>query len=332
MTAITPTVVQGPLKPRAAITALLVSVAIAILPLFFISGPQWMSTELGRAVVNLGHIPFFALVTFTVSLRFPLDRPARWLGITAVTLLVSIAVEAIQAQVGRSASGHDVLRNITGCWLTLCWLQRGTGAAWLGRIAVGSILAFEVFLVVGAGLSQHRLNQLLPALANLDTHYDLRSWTPVNSNLELSDPPAGTDGPALKISLNTGTFSGVALTRLPGNWTGYAALRFRLYNPQPRPIAMTVRVHDARHESGPARWQYQDRYNRLVQVMPGWNEFNIDLDEIRGGPASRTLNLEQVREMRLFATALEGEKVIFARDFRLAKKKAPEGLFVISRG
>lgn len=297
---------------------LLLLLIVAALPLFFVSTPDWLDGELARAFANLGHIPFFALLTLLINSRFPLrQRVRRCLAISVAVLVLSIGLEWLQAQVGRSADWGDVLRNLTGAWLTIFWLQKPGLLVWLGRGAALAILALDIASLARVVSAEYRLANQLPVIASFEHEGRAEAWQSLAGKVERVSEHSSEGSFALEVRLSTASYSGLALTRLARNWLGYEQLRFDLFNPGTESFAMTLRIHDARHESGAQRWRYSDRLNKKIHVDPGWNHYSIDLQEVVNAPQDRELNLEAVRNLSLFAAGLSEAEVIYVDNFRL---------------
>lgn len=287
------------------------------LPFFFVSA-SWFSDNSGQYLINLGHAPFFALLTYLVNSRVRLDRPRRWLTCSLAILAFSVLIEFIQSKVGRSADWRDVLRNLLGCWLILFWLRNsGSVLTWAGRILTAGLLLADIAIALNMAFSQYQLNARLPTLADFENSGDGEQWVAIASELSRSDEAASQGKFALKGQLSSAPFSGISLSRMPGDWSHYAWLDFDLYNPDPEELKMTLRIHDARHESGDRRWQYGDRFNRRLTLESGWNHYRIQLKTVEEAPENRELDLRSVKNLSLFAAGLSEPKVIFADNFRL---------------
>lgn len=317
MTSATLPTAQRLILPRSGGEALLLSLVIIALPFFFITGPGWLTTNLGKYLGNLGHIPFFALLTLLASSRLPLDRPRRWFLFSAAVLFVSLVMEFVQSRIGRSADWQDVLRNLVGSWLVLFWLQKPCIRIWSGRLATGSFVLAEVVLSLALALEQQQLEARLPTLADFENVSEEKRWEPIAGTVMQSEENASHGKFSLKGLLKAAPFSGISLSRLPHDWSAYNSLNFDLYNPQPKPLYMTLRIHDAGHELGDRRWQYYDRFNRRLKLQSGWNYYRIDLQTLRNAPESREMDLRFVENLSLFAAGLSEPKVIYADNFRL---------------
>ncbi|MEX1032843.1 MAG: VanZ family protein [Cellvibrionaceae bacterium] len=304
---------------RSSFEVLLLLAIVAGLPFFFIDGPNWLPTDAGRALANLGHIPFFALVTLLMHRRFPLHNALRWATASGLILVISAIIELIQLQVGRSASAHDVLRNLTGAWLVIFWLQTSRPLVWSGRVVATSLLTVELFLLTSALVTQHQLSRQLPVIANLENPGEMQRWSSVNSDLVRNGEMASEGEFALQCRLSPAAYSGLSLDQLPHDWSNYRELAFDLYSSQAHNFQMTLRIHDAAHELGNYRWQYGDRLNQRIDVKPGWNRYRVALSTIENAPRNRKMDLTTIRNLMLFATRLDEPKTIYVDNFRLEK-------------
>jgi VanZ family protein len=303
--------------PFSAAEILLTLILLAVLPFFFVGAPAWMTTDIVRAFSNLAHIVVFALATLLVSGRIDLSHPRRWLLLTVIVVAISVVVELIQSQVGRSASWHDGLRNLTGTWLAIFWLQAPTATVWLGRIATALLLSMELGMVGGTIAAQQRMAAQLPLLSGMESSWDLERWQGIaGEELARSEDYATEGNYALIARLTTSEFSGISLTKMPNDWRAYNELSFDLYNPQDHELQITVRIHDADHEVSEARWRFADRFNQRLMAEPGWNRYRISLKEVEQAPEGRKMDLSLIKELRLFAAGLEEVKVIYADNFR----------------
>lgn len=289
----------------------------ASLPFFFISGPAWLNGELGRALANLGHIPFFALLTLLAHSHFPLNRVRRCLGFSLAVFGLSLVLEWTQAQVGRSASWDDVLRNLTGTWLAIVWLQKPYLLVWAGRGAVMSLLALDLGSLISIASAEYRIAKQLPLIAGFEHKDRAERWGKLASQIERIKRHASQGSYSLGVQLGTASYSGLALTRIARNWSEYERLDFDLFNSGNEGFAMTLRIHDARHESGERRWQYNDRFNKRIHVQPGWNHYSVDLNEVANAPKGRKMDMSAIRDLSLFAVKLDEPEVIHVDNFRL---------------
>lgn len=312
--------VQSPAKVTRT-TLILAAALLVLLPWFFVGGPDWATGPLYRAVWNLGHVMYFGVLVLALQSMTGVGGWRQWLGISATALLFGALIELVQSTVGRQVDWRDILRNMIGAWLVLAWRQ-GAGdpdsrvltrvGIWSARLGVTVLLTFQVVPVATIALQQYRLSQQVGVLYDADDPQAVHYWS---GPIERAKVPGSDDHYGLTIKLDTSRYSGVSLDNLPGDWRGYRSVRFELYSHDPKPLSLTLRINDIAHDRGDNA--YDDRFNTRLTVRPGWNEFRIDLTDIKNAPVARTMDMERIRRFGLFATALEQPQTVFLKDLRL---------------
>lgn len=271
-----------------------------------------MSGPLYRAVWDLGHIAFFAILLMLVQRRHPLDSVTAWLTVTLVVFVVGGAIEYLQTKVGRDGNWGDVLGNLTGAWLGLFWFQRATRLVWLGRIAA-SVLLIAPLLVVGQlALLQYQVAREFPVISGFENPGDITRW---DGDLEISSEFVTQGQGSLKVNLGTQRYAKAALRKFFGDWRHHRQLAFDIYNPDAEPLAMTLRVHDAQHERG--RHLHVDRFNTRLMVEPGWNYYRFELKAIENSPRQRKMDMQLIRGVEIYAVRLPRPRVIYLDNLRL---------------
>jgi VanZ family protein len=303
----------SPLQPGEILLALLL---VALAPFFFVSGPAWLFGHTTGAFANLAHVIFFALLTLLIHRRIDLTRSRRWLVVTGAVAVASVVVELIQSQLGRTPSVHDGLRNLTGVWLVIFWLRRPATSVWLARFLATALLFVEFALVATRIAEQQRMFDQLPLLSGMEASWEVERWQAVASELGQSGEFASEGEFSLQVQLSTLPYSGIALRSLPNDWSRFGQLSFDIYNPHSDCLQITVRINDVHHERGDHPWRHADRFNQRLFVEPGWNTFEFPLREVREAPNDRSMDMELIKELRLFAAGLEEPKDIYVDNFR----------------
>jgi hypothetical protein len=72
---------------------------------------------------------------------------------------------------------------------------------------------------------------------------------------------------------------------------------------------LVCKVADREHRERGHR--YLDRFNRPLQVSPGWNRFSIPLEEIQAAPKGREMDLSEVVTLQWFAVGLQAPRMIY---------------------
>ncbi len=292
--------------------------ALVIAPLFFTGGPDWSSGPLHKSVWNLGHIVFFGLLTYAIHPWKRLSGGRLWLATTTVVLIAGLVIEFLQSGLGRQDDWHDVWRNLVGAWLILAFrpvLDPATKLHLRQRMlaAIAAVLViFELGLTGIVATQQFRISQQLPMLYDFSHTDPTPFW---RGNLTPSDHHGDINGQSLKISLSTRLYSGVTLDNLPVDWRDYEQLTVALFNPDETVLPLTLRVNDVEHERGANI--YSDRYNTRLTLEPGFNSFTLNLSDIRNAPRNRTMNMDDIRRLGLFATSLPAPRTLYLLDLRL---------------
>lgn len=281
-------------------------------PLFFIGGPQWQAPPLYRELWSQGHMVFFALLSVWLTSVVPMHRPRRWLLLSAAIILVGAVIEGIQAQIGRTASWEDGLRNLIGVWFGLFWSLPAGRGVYIGRLFASVLVLWQL-----SGLVPHATNHLyrvqqFPVLSNFESSRDLAIW---NGNIERVTESVCEGQYSLAMHFGTQRYSAVGSYALPRDWRGYHELVFLLHNPYSEALPIVLRINDRQHEQAGPR--YADRFNRGLIVQPGWNEYRIALDEVRQAPEGRAMNMAEIQQVQLFVQALEQPRTLYLDDMRL---------------
>jgi hypothetical protein len=151
-------------------------------------------------------------------------------------------------------------------------------------------------------------------LSGFETPFEIDRWTG-SAKLSVETMAAISQGKLLKLSLTTDQYSGATLNYFDGDWTSARTLIISLYNPDASPLQITCRIHDLQHMDG--NEEYADRFNRSFLLMQGWNQIEIDLNEVKAGPASRNMDMSRIRGLGIFVIALPAPRILYVDEVRL---------------
>ena len=294
------------------------------------------------------HAPAFALLAMLVVTTMPAigrlspGTRGRWpAGATltrygvafAVTVVIAAVAEGSQVIGPRIESLEDWRRDAIGAVAGLLLhasighqARAAPGALrallWSGRLALIAVLLTGFVPVARWGHGYLRRDLSFPVLGAFDAGWETLLWRTQGGALDLVAPPPGwpRDGSKVaRIRLEPGRYPGVSLTAPYADWTGYEALELSLYSPDPGPITLWLRIHDAEHQD-----VYSDRYNTRFEVGPGQHTLRVVLDDVRKGPRERELDLSRVAGMALFVAALKEPRVLYLDDVRLVAPQASD--------
>lgn len=288
----------------------LVVVAVAF-PFFFLGGSTEASSYLMYAIWDCGHLVFFIAVVAIFSKKFDVNK---WRVVALISFAVFIfggSIELIQVYIGRDGSWDDLIRDLTGAWLGIFWLQRNNLWSWIGRVISLVLLVPTLTTLYYEARFQFNLNQQFPVLAGFESSIE----TYGHRASELS-PQYHTQGQySLKVELTTRQYTGAVFNRLINDWSGYKNFSFDIYNPDPQAFTMTVRVNDLDHQA--SGWASEDRFNRSLNLEQGWNHFTFSLDDLKSAPAHRKMNLKQIVWVEFFSGKLPTPRTVYFDNMRL---------------
>jgi VanZ family protein len=290
--------------------------------LLFRGGPDYESPRSFRHAWDLGHIIYFALLTLLLSGWRPVARrtPAiQWTVILCITLIAGTLVELAQSGMQRNPDVYDLLRDVTGSVLILSFGPAGMpvrSRRWklVLQTAVVAVLLLELWPLAKSLFDENMARRRFPLLADFEGAFETERWTG-SDGLSIEKLPQAMTGRVLKLPLSTEQYSGAELFYFPGDWKQFDFLSMSIFNPDAQPLQLTVRIHDRQHTQGDGL--YEDRFNRSVLLVHGWNHIELDLEEVASAPRNRRMDMGHVRGLGIFATALDEPRVIYLDNIRL---------------
>ena len=266
---------------------ILFPVTIAASLLFFMD----IETDPRSAVAQLyspAHFIFFALVAFGLSKLFstaPNNCGHPFILIILVIFSLGSIIEIIQPYFNRRANFLDLAINLLGGLFGLLFLapmrDKWRGSVLSGAQAVILILVVLAFYRPVITLwDMWQANRQFPVLSDFETRFEANRWSQGVINKDL----ARHGNCSLFVVLGTQKYAGTTLKRSFGNWNSYAALAFSLFNPDARPLRITVSIRD--HEHFRRGGEFHDRYNQAFTMKHGWNDVAIPMARIRSAPFS----------------------------------------------
>lgn len=271
---------------------------------------------------NMGHVVSFFIWTLTwLQLRPNRHEPFlhQTLRVTLITLLAAALIESAQLLFDRSADVDDILKGLLGSLTALVFFSparvswprgilRSTQTAVIALIMLVSYPMFSAMIDEAIARSQ------LPVLSDFETVFETGRWHG-NSRYTVVDDVAVHGRHSLKIRLNTSKYSGITLHHFSESWERYRFIEFSIFHLSSDALEMTCSIHDDRHRRHGMR--YHDRFNRRFTLQPGWNTYQIAMEDIRRAPQNREMNLSGIESFSLFATQLSQPETIYVDHVRL---------------
>ncbi|HQZ37459.1 MAG TPA: VanZ family protein [Vicinamibacterales bacterium] len=286
---------------------------LGALLLGLVAGGPPENTLLWNSVFDVGHAILFILATWLMlgiaQAAFPRSSRKRVVVGTAIaTLGIAAASELAQFfDPARYPSVADFLRDAGGVSIFLL-IGVGTSRPRARRtmralaLLVATGIAVPLLLVVGLYVERDRA---FPTLLAFDgSRWERRFLSLGHATLTrqvapLSGQSPNSGGLAL-LSLRPATYPGFVLDEPYPDWRGYERLTFTAVLEEDAPLEITLRIHDRWHNG-----DFQDRFNRKLRLTPGAQQVVVRTSDIRTAPASRAMDMAQIRGVAIYAYHLE---------------------------
>jgi hypothetical protein len=161
--------------------------------------------------------------------------------------------------------------------------------------------------LIAALSDEFSASQAFPVLADFETPFQLSRWgSDVELSIEREFVRRGSG--AMRVPLSTARYSTAGLQYFPGDWSAASSLAFSIYNPEPEPLDLVLRVHDEWHDTHGQ--SYHERFNQSFTIQSGWNDLIFPISDIEAGPRERMLNMSEIRGLSIFSVELPAPRTI----------------------
>jgi hypothetical protein len=271
------------------------------------------------AFFDAGHVPLFALFALIVYWLSRSTVPGggwrHYLIAFTLVVVAGLGTEFVQKFGARDAGWMDFVRDLLGGTAALLLafaLGGGRRAPRIGALVLALALVLVGLAELGLVWRDYRgRDASFPALAGFDDPWEPRFVHGHDASLERLEAD-WADGRAGRVRFHTDAYPSLAIHEPFPDWTGYDALRLRVFSENP--VRLTLRVHDRAHDD-----RYVDRFNQGLDIEAGLNEVEIPLEEIRSGPRQRELDLRAVRGVAIFADHPDEPFEVWFEDLRLVR-------------
>jgi hypothetical protein len=297
-------------------------VLVILFLLFFIDWPGYYSPRHLKALWNLGHIVFFALLPYTVFSRFKWHWESfgrQCLLTMAMCIVLGSIIEMGQYGLKLDVDLGDVFRDLIGGWVGLFFLFPSRKRVQKKSMRVLQIITvclvgLQIYPVFVAFTDEFIARKQFPVLSGFETPWEIQRWTG-GAAFAVDDKIHHGGKHSLRVLLKTDMYSGVSLFYFPENWEGAKSFQFSICNPSEEILSITCRIHDQEHNQGSKL--YTDRFNRKFSLTKGWNTIVIDMQDIRNAPEGREMDIRRIRGVGVFATMLKQCRVVYLDDVGL---------------
>lgn len=268
--------------------------------LLFVVSPTQEHSRLSLELWNLGHFFLFFFISFFWLFYFAhkKQKTVSLLWFMLVCFALALFTELVQLKIpGRTFSMSDIGKDLAGsayAVLVFLLLQKR-----ISRVKFGLITALLLITLTARplqlALERWERNSTFPILADFETDVGSAKW--VNSNTSVSKEVAAKGKHSLKVSINSDDqYSGVGLGHFPSNWQQFKYVKFSIFVNDAAQI--NINIFDQRHLSN---YNYQDRFNKLLNLEKGWNHISIPLHKVKRAPASRLMNMAKIQRIGFFS-------------------------------
>ncbi len=298
---------------------LVITITLLMTVMLFLNNPLDENNRLLQSIWNLGHLFFFAFLTWLLLTHTTLQKQG-WLKMLLVSVLLSIVlgglIEVLQSFIGRYMEWQDVVMDILGGLMGFLVVQFSMPAdKSIIRRPVASLL---LFVVAGAALypvfnivrDDYKIRSDFPLIAGFESESNLLRWDysqieRFELDSQLSHKPGAS---SLYVKFAPGEYPTISLIALYSDWSRYRYLNLSLHNDQLDELEINLKVYDSEHRvNGP---KYTDRFNLEVMLKPGWNQLKISLLDIYNAPHNRKMDLRNIAGLSLFLTNVKQSQSI----------------------
>lgn len=293
--------------------------------LAFIGGPDYYAPRSYQYAWNLGHVLAFSIWTYLCLFYFHKVNRLSFLEQLYLFLIVAAVlgsgIEMIQSQIGRASNWNDVINDVLGSMLAVFLFSPQRHQITRTMLFLSSFILVFTIVAHNRGLvvvliDDYHARQQFPVLADFSAPFEVSRWQG-GSIVQIALDSANAGDDILKIDFTTERYSGVRLQHFPRDWQGYTALQLEYYNPSEESIYITCRIHDRTHVKGDQL--YSDRFNRLIQLHPGWHNFQIRIQDIVNAPMSRQMDINDIMELGVFVSRQKHPQTLYISEVRLIR-------------
>lgn len=295
-------------KGIVALTVVVLSIALLLIPL-----PAGWKYPWVDKVFDLGHLPLFAVLSFSI---------ARATGHRAIALVLcavlAIATEVLQGLVGRSTDLADGVRSVLGTLIGLLGTPRRDPARpWWERHPAPVaflLLAWPILDAIPVLSDSLDAWRRFPILCDFSTRWQTERWRygETQARLERTHDPVqpGEWLGRLDLLALGHPYPGAQFLPSMDDWRGYRTLCLEFHVDKPMTLNLSIRDHRVEME-------FFDRVNFAKRYSPGWHRECLDLATLASQPRHAPLDLGWVRVLTLYIGGAEAPRTMLIKKISL---------------
>ncbi|MCD6161706.1 MAG: VanZ family protein [candidate division Zixibacteria bacterium] len=298
---------------------ILIFFAIAAIILILLKFNLPMNTFFWREIHNWGHIPLFGIMSVLIlNLSFIIlrtkiqKRYLHYIFAFCITIMLGVMLEYLQISGPRDADIWDVVRDIIGaiiflgayliCDGKMAGLFKDRNKKFMIILAAG-LLMLIIFSILPAaiwGSAYLYRNWNFPIICGFESILENKFLEPQDAKLEITALPEGWQNikgeQAGRLTFLPAEYPGLNIKEPYPDWTAYGTFCFSIYSELEKPIALHIRIDDLHYNQ-----TWEDRFNYSFTVLPGFNQIDISIEEIRQGLVNREMDMTAIAAVLLFA-------------------------------
>jgi len=294
---------------------------VLCIPLLFFGSQPLIQFRLLPYLWDYGHIALFAAIFWLIFSKWDIfaEKSIYWTLPTTILpiVIVSVPIELIQSINGREFSFLDIIRNCLGATIAIAFHpnsfsdNRTFSRSRLKYSVVGVLIIFSYPLMINTA-DKINAYRSFPVLSDFESPFELTRWS---GNQLIVEELGASNNHVLGNTFMTDEYSNLRFKSFPGDWTGFSNFSFRIFKEGTANHKLNLRIHDQRHRD--SNWDYNDRFNQIINLASGWNNITIDLYLVREHPMNREIDMSKIEEIIIFSHYLPVNTRIYFDDFRL---------------
>lgn len=182
------------------------------------------------------------------------------------------------------------------------------------RIGTVFLIIIASFPVFNAVLDTLDMQRDFPVISSFESPREIKRWKNQECVFQRTREHVTHGKYSFRIDLHPGEFPGMTLNYLKHDWRGYGVLSFDVFLEGPKPLRITVKVNDRKHNE-----EYADRFNQGFILKPELNHITISMQDIMKAPKNRLMDVSDITKVSIFTHNLKHPRVLYVDNFRLEK-------------
>ena len=310
----------------------LIGIVVLLAIVEFLPAPR--KTFFWDRTYDTGHVLIFGIgvmMALTMARAFFGLLRKRWqYGASCLlTFALGLVVEIWQSTHGRTAEWIDVYSDAVGilafaaiyAMLDKRIANPRTGFLRRGRLAMVAAAILICGLIPYLQVVDfYRVRyQLFPRLVDYEEPWYPNFYSEQSADFSVVDYPPDWPseerqlGKVARLKLaNAKKYPGFVFREPYSNWSGHQALEIDVLYAELEARPFVFRVHDIGHND-----EYDDRFNTVFTLQPGYQTLRFTTNEIQQTPSGRLMDLSRIESFALFTFDLDKEATLFLGDMRL---------------